>query len=118
MSSILSLIWLHNNTESKLKSWGGMTVIICKDFHQFKPVVQKAMAPLYWPSNTMNDSAEEVTSSELYGEFKTVVYLTHQMRVQDPEWTDFYITVDMGNAPKNIFACFKILSLDHTPVHT
>ena len=80
MSTILSLIWHHNNPmESSLKSWGGMNIIICGDFHQFKPVIQKATAPLYWPSNAMNDSAEEVTGSQLYGDFQTVVYLTHQM---------------------------------------
>ncbi len=66
-----------------------MNVIICSDFHQFKPVVQKAMAPLYWPLNAMNDSADEMTGSQLYGYFQTVVNLTHQMQVQDSEWTDF-----------------------------
>ena len=42
MSTILSFIWHHNHpTKTCLNSWGGMNVIICGDFHQFKPVIQK-----------------------------------------------------------------------------
>ncbi len=90
MSTILGLIWQHNNpTETSSLLWGGMNVIISGDFHQFKLVVQKKSAPLYWPVNVMQDNKEEAMGSKLYGWFKTVVCLTHQMCVQDEEWTDF-----------------------------
>jgi hypothetical protein len=90
MSSILSLIWQHNHPmETSTKSWGGLNVIICRDFHQFKPVVQKSTAPLYWPCNAWTDTPEEVMGSEVYHQFMTVVCLTHQMHVQDMEWTMF-----------------------------
>ncbi len=90
MSTILGLIWQHNNpTDTSSPPWGGMNIIISGDFHQFKPVVQKKSAPLYWPVNAMQDNEEEAMGSELYGWFKTVVCLTHQMHVQDEEWTDF-----------------------------
>src|SRR5260221_1851840 len=90
MSTILGLIWQHNNpTNTSSLPWGGMNIIISGDFHQFKPIVQKKRAPLYWPVNAMQDNEEEAMGSELYGQFKTVVCLTHQMHVQDEEWTDF-----------------------------
>jgi hypothetical protein len=88
-STILGLIWQHNNpTDTSSPLWEGMNVIISRDFHQFKPIVQKKSALLYWPVNTMQDNEEEAMGSELYGQFKTVVCLTHQMYVQDEEWTE------------------------------
>ncbi len=89
MSMILGLIWQHNNpTDTSSPPWGGMNIIISRDFHQFKPIVQKKSAPLYWPVNMMHDNEEEAMGSKLYGWFQTVVCLTHQIHVQD-EWTDF-----------------------------
>jgi hypothetical protein len=102
MSTILSLIYQHNHpTESSSKCWGGMNVIICGDFHQFKPVVQKTTAPLYWPCNAHIDTPEEVTRSEVYQEFKTVICLTHQMHMQDPVWTEFLRYCQQGKCTKD-----------------
>ncbi len=49
-----------------MKPWGGVNVIICGDFHQFKPVVQKKMALLYWPINSLIDNEVEAMGSELF----------------------------------------------------
>ena len=67
ISTILGLIWQHNNPgETCMKPWGGVNVIICGDFHQFKPVVQKKMALLYWPINSLIDNEVEAMGSELF----------------------------------------------------
>ncbi len=56
-----------------------MNIIISGDFHQFKPVVQKKSAPLYWPVNVMQGNEEEAMGSELYGQFEMVICLMQQM---------------------------------------
>src|SRR5258708_22498324 len=67
ISTILGLIWQHNNPgETCMKHWGGVNVIICVDFHQFKTVVQKKTAPLYWPINSLIDNEVEAMGSELF----------------------------------------------------
>ena len=45
--------------EKATKPWGGVNVILCGDFHQFKPVVQKKSTPLYWPVHSLIDNEEE-----------------------------------------------------------
>ena len=67
MSTVLGLIWHHNHPEEATsRPFGGVNVIICGDFHQFKPVVQKKSVPLYWPINSQIDNEEEAMGSELY----------------------------------------------------
>ena len=84
MSTILGLISQHNNPgETGTKPWGGVNIIICGDFHQFKPVVQKKAAPLYWPINFLIDNEEDATGSKLYS------HLLQQMCIQDQVWTEF-----------------------------
>jgi hypothetical protein len=52
MSTILGLIRQHNHLEeATMKHWGGLSVIICGDCHQFKPVGQGGGTPLYWPNS-------------------------------------------------------------------
>ena len=91
-----------------------MNVIICGDFHQFKPVISKKTAPLYWPSNPSTDTVEESTGSEVYSEFKTVVFLTHQIHVQDEEWTNFLCHSHHGKCMKEQLCMLHGLVLGST----
>ena len=118
MSTILGLIWQHNNpTKTSSQPWGGMNIIISRDFHQFKLVVQKKSAPLYWPVNTMQDNEEEVMGSELYGQFKTVVCLMQQMWVQDEEWMDFLQYCHHGQCqPRHLSMLRNLLVTSHRSV--
>jgi len=42
------------------KPFGGVNIILVSDFHQFPPVASKKSSPLYYPSNSSVDTAEEM----------------------------------------------------------
>lgn len=67
-------------------SFGGLNVIICRDFHQFPPVATAPSEALYYPVNPSRDTDERQLGRKIYEEFSTVVELTTQMRIEDPLW--------------------------------
>ncbi|KZV59034.1 hypothetical protein PENSPDRAFT_564141, partial [Peniophora sp. CONT] len=68
--------------------FGGLSIIILGDFHQFPPVAQSPHKALYVPSAPL-DTAEMKIVRRIYEEFTTVVILCEQMRVTDPVWREF-----------------------------
>ncbi|KAF8319510.1 uncharacterized protein EI90DRAFT_2940427, partial [Cantharellus anzutake] len=83
LSTIMGLIKAHNGEEERSCECDNLRGL------QFKPIVQKSSAALYWPILVAQNMGEDITGSELYQLFTTVVCLTQQMRVQDAEWTKF-----------------------------
>lgn len=71
----------------------GINIILCSDFHQFSPVAHPLRSALFFPEDLAHDSDDKKIGRGLYKEFITVVQLTEQMRVTDPEWTAFLRTV-------------------------
>jgi len=67
--------------------FGGINVILCGDLHQFPPVASQGDALFYPP--TQEDSPDSKLGWEIYQQFQTVVTLTQQYRISDPEWSDF-----------------------------
>ena len=59
-------------------SFGGISVIMCGDFHQFPPVAVSPHEALYFPSKP-HDSASSKLGRATYEEFNTVVVLKEQM---------------------------------------
>jgi hypothetical protein len=55
------------------KIFGGLNVILVKDFHQFPPVVARTTAPLYWPADSRHDSEDEILGQKIFEQFTTVV---------------------------------------------
>ncbi|KAJ3568696.1 hypothetical protein NP233_g5549 [Leucocoprinus birnbaumii] len=68
-----------------LDAFGGMSIIMFGDFHQFPPVSRANLA-LYKPT-TVNKRA--MIGQELYTRFQKVVLLCKQNRVKDARWTEF-----------------------------
>lgn len=83
------------------RSFGGISVILCGDHHQFPPVMGGEEA-LYWPSNTY-DSTESQLGRAIFDEFREVVILREQMRVTDTVWRDFLRNLRFGRVqPEDI----------------
>ena len=70
-------------------SFGGLSVILCGDLHQFPPVACTKAEALFYPNDPGKDSMEMQIGRRIYEEFSTVVILKEQMRVLDKPWRDF-----------------------------
>ena len=57
------------------KAFGGLNVILVRDFHQFLPVVACQSAPLYWPADPRHNAEDDVLGQKIFEQFTTVVQL-------------------------------------------
>ncbi|KIK80722.1 hypothetical protein PAXRUDRAFT_157908 [Paxillus rubicundulus Ve08.2h10] len=74
---------------SRGMSFGGISVILCGDMHQFPPVATSLREALFYPPAPNRDSTLCQVGRTIYEEFTTVIILKQQMRVVDPIWIDF-----------------------------
>ena len=71
-------------------SFGGICIILCGDFFQFPPVAGGASDALYNPRCSVPTNREDSQAGKvIFEEITTVVTLTEQMRVKDPDWQKF-----------------------------
>ena len=77
-------------------SFGGISIIMCGDFHQFPPVSVSPHEALYFPSKP-HDSASSKLGRATYEEFNTVVVLKEQMQVTYEVWHDFLQHLHYGH---------------------
>ncbi len=93
------------------QSFGGLSVILCGDLHQFPPVAVAAAEALYMPTVNERDleKADRVLGRKIYEEFTTVVVLKEQMRVSDPVWRDFLVHLRYGRVEKPHLAMLRTL---------
>ncbi|CAK5270204.1 unnamed protein product [Mycena citricolor] len=110
------------------KSFGGINVILCGDFHQFPPVAKSINQALYYPTGgalqatsndgrfrtagKMNDTVDTKIGRVVYEEFTTVVILKQQMRVSDPVWLDFLRHLRIGDVEEEHLAMLRTLVLN------
>lgn len=78
-------------------SFGGVSVILCGDLHQFPPVAKAPSQYLYQPTDISQDSMETQIGRMIYEEFWTIVVLKEQMRVTDPIWRDLLVHLHHGH---------------------
>ena len=71
------------------RSFGGISVIMLGDFHQFPPVARPLRYALYYPVDFSNDSLTSRIGRAIYEEFTTVVELKEQRRISNPVCHDF-----------------------------
>ena len=64
-----------SSSEKPGYSFGGISVILCGDLHQFPPVTKASQDLLYRPLNLAKDSIECQIGGAIYEEFTTVVIL-------------------------------------------
>jgi hypothetical protein len=104
-------------SESDDDSFGGLSVIICGDFHQFPPVASPMRDALFFPSIS-SDSMLSQIGRNLYEQFTTVVTLTQQMRVSDPVWREFLSSLRNGEVRPEHITMLKSLVLGHASCPT
>ena len=93
-------------------SFGGISVILCGDFFQFPPVVGGASDALYNPECTVKNHREDSQAGRIiFEEFTTVVSLTEQMRVTDPEWQEFLNHLRFGQVKQKDIVMLRRLIL-------
>ena len=71
------------------RSFGGVSVIMLGDFHQFPPVARPLRDVLYYPLDFSCDTLTSQIGRVIYEEFTTVVVPKEQRRISDPVWHDF-----------------------------
>ncbi|THH12700.1 hypothetical protein EW146_g7451 [Bondarzewia mesenterica] len=81
-------------------SFGGVSVILCGDHHQFPSVAAGSKETLYWPVQG-GDTLERISGKEIFSEFENVVKLTQQMRVTDPVWREFLQNLRYGRVQED-----------------
>lgn len=91
------------------RSFGGINVIFCGDFHQFPPVAVGASEVLYHPTNLARDSLDAQLGRSIYEEFTTVVVLREQVRVTDGVWRDFLSHLRVGRVQEQHLQMLRTL---------
>ena len=109
LSHNISIGKMVEGQPSKNKSFGGINVILCGDFHQFPPVATSPTEALYFPSNPTRDSTESQLGRAIYEEFSTVVILKEQMRITDPVWRNFLEHLRYGQVKEEDIMMLRML---------
>jgi PIF1-like helicase len=78
-------------------SFGGVSVILCGDLHQFPPVTGPPREHLFRPVDIIRDSDTCKSGRVLYEEFETVVILREQKRITDPIWHTMLTNLRKGH---------------------
>jgi len=110
LSSILCIIMSEVKGMRQDAPFGRLNIIMSGDFHQFPPVGEGSMAPLYWPAS-IRDHPEAALRSKLFAQFRTVIILKEQKRVTDPEWICLLRCSQTGTCDKKDLSMLKSLVL-------
>jgi hypothetical protein len=113
LSELEKCISIGKSATSNSGSFGGLSVILCGDFHQFPPVACSVEDALFAPVRLGVDTAEQQLGRMIYEEFSTVVVLTAQMRVVDTEWRDLLRRLRYGETNTQDIVMLKRLVISH-----
>ena len=111
LSHNISIGMEENNLRFKDHSFGGLSVIIFGDLHQFPPVAAKRGEALYRPIDITNDTIDSQIGRHIYDEFTTVVVLRQQNRVRDPDWKSMLTRLQMGDVTEHDINMLKSMVL-------
>ncbi|KAI0652107.1 hypothetical protein C8Q79DRAFT_875430, partial [Trametes meyenii] len=82
-------------------SFGGISVILCGDLHQFPPVARSPLEALFRPANLAADNEDRLLGRKIYEEFTTVVILKQQIQVVDSRWRLFLDNLRYGRVTQD-----------------
>jgi hypothetical protein len=83
------------------RTFGGINVVLCGDFHHFPPVAGGPQEALYAASQPGVDTQEQLVGREIYEEFSTVVILKEQMRIIDSGCKKMLSRLQYGRVQKD-----------------
>ncbi|KAI9567413.1 hypothetical protein HD554DRAFT_2024162 [Boletus coccyginus] len=72
-----------------LHSFGGVSIVMCRDFFQFPPVACNETDILYFPADLTHRKQDNIIGCLAYEESTTVIILKEQMHMVDEGWQDF-----------------------------
>lgn len=82
LSQVCGNVRADDSSASSITPFGGLNIILMSDFHQFPPV-GNSNAALYCTPPNRNTA---IVGKAIYLQFDTVINLTKQWRMDDPEW--------------------------------
>ena len=89
--------------------FGGLSIILFGDLHQFPPVANTTKE-LYYPFPEEDDCK---LGRSYYEQFNTVIKLEEQIRIQDPEWNEILQRTRTGECTTKDIETIKKLVLTH-----
>ncbi|THH04463.1 hypothetical protein EW146_g10168 [Bondarzewia mesenterica] len=101
LSKHVSIAKQDDSNQAIQQSFGGISVILCGDHHQFPPVAQSKREALYWPLYVAGDTIDMQIGRTIFEEFDIVVVLSEQMRVKDARWNSFLHNLRMGQVEQD-----------------
>lgn len=101
-----------SNSDGDGLSFGGISVILCGDLHQFPPVAKGPREYLYRPNDLGRDPIECQIGRKIYEEFTMVVVLKEQRRVTDPVWHKLLINLRRGEVTEEDLTTLRKLIID------
>lgn len=117
ISKVLTMAKGTENAEGPGRSFGGLSIILAGDFHQFPPVVAGKRDALFYPNLVSSESEERVVGRLLFEEFRTAVQLTQQMRVTDEGWQVFLRRMCYGEVTDEDIKSLNSLILSNRQNH-
>ncbi|KDN39958.1 hypothetical protein RSAG8_08407, partial [Rhizoctonia solani AG-8 WAC10335] len=117
MAEVSQMIGIGKQKEGENNStmaFGGIHVILAGDFHQFPPVMGGgANGALYTPTGPTATS-KLIIGRSIYQQFKTVVLLKKQFRVEDTTWRGVLTRARHGICTREDLTIIRGLILDPT----
>ncbi|CCO35196.1 DNA repair and recombination protein pif1,mitochondrial [Rhizoctonia solani AG-1 IB] len=112
ISQMISIGKQKEGENNSTVAFGGVNVIIAGDFHQFPPVIGGASnGALYTPTGP-NATSKMLVGRLIYEQFRTVVLLKKQFRVEDGEWSGVLSRARHGSCTSEDIKTIRGLILD------
>ncbi|EUC67452.1 ATP-dependent DNA helicase PIF1, partial [Rhizoctonia solani AG-3 Rhs1AP] len=114
ISQMISIGKQKENENNSTVAFGGVNIIIAGDFHQFPPVIGGGGNGALYTPVTPTATSKMITGRSIYEQFRTVVILQKQFRVEDKEWSGTLTRARHGKCTPKDLEAIRGLILDPT----